>query len=449
MLRPWLLVPAAALAAFGAFVLVNFFDQSLAPEARELFTRREVPFSEDSGWAVLAGFHAPPGEEARRYAAELRRQGAQGKPGQRRVHKARPLEVRAAVELLCTPAEMDCVRAFAARPDSIEDLVADNAILLARYQELLRSRKLTDVMEVFDYFDGATSNFPMVLVAQQVWLSQVGLRAAQGRHGEAIAGLEADAAFQRAWLEEAGSILTKLVAAGGLTRDLLLAGQIARSGQFLSAEQWRALDRIAAPLTPAQYGIAPVVRIEAALFADILDHLVADARTTGWHLRDPRARAEIASATVRRNATLSFAYPLFAQWARVDDVPTARLASVVDRIGRARHEHLAPDFTWLYNYAGKNFASEATDFSDYAYRLRDVDALGAAMRCVIAIHRDRTLAEHAAVVIASAAACVDPYEGRAFAWDPQNAEISFRPRSPRHVKRMGGRGDRVTFKAFG
>src|SRR4029079_16016021 len=115
-------------------------------------------------------------------------------------------------ELLCIPQDDDCVRKFAQRPESIREIVADNVVLLERYDELLRSRGLADVFEVFDYYGANLPHFSTVLRTQQLRLSLTGVDAAAGRTAEAIAWLERDGAFHRLWLVEAGSILTKMLA---------------------------------------------------------------------------------------------------------------------------------------------------------------------------------------------------------------------------------------------
>ena len=432
-----------------ALVAINAVDQELAPEARAFYARPAVAFEPGSGWAVLAGFHAPPGQEPRAYAAALREAARQRKPGSPVRSSALPLEVRAPDELLCIPQELDCVRAFAQRPQSIDDLVSDNAVLLARYEELLRSRRLADVVEALDYYEAIIPHFSTVLRVQQVRMSQAGVDVSRGRVNEAIAWLEADAEFHRAWLEEAGSILTKMLAVRTLSRDFLLAGQVARLGAPLAPAQWEALERVVAPLAPGQRAVAPVLRVEAGLFANVLDELIADSRNTIRVIEAPRLPASIAAATLRRNATLNFAYPALAAWTTLDAVPTADLARAIAEVEERQRRHLAPDWTWAYNPAGTGFAAEAMpQLAEYLYRVRDLDALAAAIRCGVALRRSGTTREDAGVFVARSPACLDPYENKPFGWDAARGEVSYKARSPKQVNRFGGRGDRVAFAVY-
>lgn len=447
--RLLVLVIGLPLAAVAGLVAVNAFDPEATPEALALFKRRVVPFVPESGWALIAGFHAPAGEEPRAFASGRRQVAARRKPGARPAAAVKPLEVRAADELLCIPQEEDCVRKYAHRPESAAELASDNAVLLARYDELLRLRQLADVVELFDYYEAAVPHFSTVLRTQQVRLSEVGARVATGRVDEALAWLEADAAFHRLWLEEAGSLFTKMMAVRSLSRDFLLAGQVARSGHVATSAQWAILDRLAAPLTPPQRGVAPVLRFEAELFAGVLDQLIADSRTTSRIIEAPRLGAAIAAATLRRNATLNFAQPTFAGWLTLDAIPADQLPHAVEAIETRMREHLQPDWTWAYNFTGRGFVAEARpQFAEYVYRVRDLDALGSLVRCAIRLRRDGVAREAAAAFVASSAECIDPYTRRALEWDAERGEVSYKPRSPGQVKRFGGRGERVAFAVY-
>jgi len=446
--RPWLIVAAVLALAIGALVAANAVDEELRPEARALFRPPPAAFATDSGWALLAGFHAPAGQEPRLYAESLRKAAAARKAGPAAPRTHDELEVRAADEVLCLPEANDCTRAFAQRPESIADLAADNAVLMARYDELLTSRQLADVAGPLDYY-GAIPFFNLAMRAQQVRISQIGASVSTGRVEAALAWLEADAAFFRRWLDEAGSILTKMLALRGLSRDLLVAAQVARSGRELTAAQWDALERIAAPLTPTQRGMGPVIRTEAVLYAGLMDRMLAEPRATSQVIEAPRLMATILSVTLRPGATLNFSYPLFAAWMALDAVPSDELAAAIGRIEAGARRHVAPDWTWAYNFTGKSVAAEASPpLTEYFYRLRDLDALAAAARCTVALRRRAVAVAAAGDFVASSPACRDPYEGRPLAWDVERGELSFRARSPGQVKRFGGSGERVAFAPY-
>jgi hypothetical protein len=442
-----LALAAILLTPILALGVLNAFDRELTPQARALFARPSEAFSKDSGWALIYGFDAPPGVDPRAHAEAQRKKATARSQGAKPAAVANEIDVQAADEVLCQPQKDDCTRVFRARPDAVADLVADNGELLRRYDELLRARGLADNTEVLEYYVSG-AYFNRVLRTQLVRLSQVGEAAGAGRNDQAIAWLEADAAFHRRWLEEAGSILTKMLAVRSVSRDLLVAGQVARSATALSPAQWDALERVAAPLSRPERATAQVVAAEARFFSEILDRMIAEPRATSQAIDSPRWVATLLSATVKRNATLNFAYPLFAEWQALDAVETPDLAARIEETRASTRRAAESDWTWAYNYAGKGFAAEAIpDLSEYVYRVRDTDALAAVVRCVISLRRAGVPRDSASDHVGRSSSCRDPYGG-ALQWDPVALELSFKPRARDQVKRFGGRGDRVTFAAY-
>jgi hypothetical protein len=240
-----------------------------------------------------------------------------------------------------------------------------------------------------------------------------------------------------------------MLAVRTLSRDFLLAGQVARSGQALEPAQWDALERTVAPLTPAQRGVAPVLRIEATLFAILLDRMIADSRTTSRIIESSRLGSGVASALMQRNATLNFAHPVFASWTTLDAVPSRELARAIERLEEQERANLAVDWTWVYNFAGKGLVSEQKpQLAEYLYRVRDLDALASVIRCAIELRRQAVTREAAAPHVAQSPACIDPYEGVPLGWDDARGELSYKARSPKQVSRFGGRDGRVAFAVF-
>ena len=443
--RPAVLAVAAIGLAIAGIVGVNLFDQELTPEARAIFERPPAKFSRESGWALLAGFNAPAGTDPRDYMTARR-----PVDGMKTVSRPRgdELAVRAPAELLCLPEKMDCVAQFAAQPQFVDDMAADNAVLLARYDELLRSSGLADAVQGLDAW-GAFHQGGLVLGVQRIRMSQVGAAAARGRIDAALAWLEADAMFYRRWLEESDTLLSKMLALRAFTRPLLLAGQVARAAPSLSSAQAESLARITAPLTVRQRGLSAAMRSEAAFFAESLDELIAKPREAVKVTGAPAPMADLASRTVRRNATLNFATPLFANWVSLDDVETPALTPAIERNRAIERERLAPDWRWIYNWPGRAITTEIHyDPSEYVWRLRDGDAFAALMRCATLLRSRGIARESAAAFIGADPACVDPYLSRPLAWDEAKSELSFKPANAQNAERFGGANGRVTFAPY-
>lgn len=448
MTRPRFAVLAAAaiVLATAGIVGVNLFDEELTPEARAIFERPPRAFSRESGWALLAGFNAPAGVDPRDHAAALR--AAAGAPRKVARSSSGELAVRAPEELLCLPEKIDCVARFAARPEFVDEMAADNAILLSRYDELLRSSGLSDVVQGLDSW-GAFHEGGLVLGVQRIRMSQAGAAAARGRLDQALAWLEADAAFYRRWLDEGDTLLSKMLALRAFTRPLLLAGQVARAAPALSPSQAESLARITAPLTVRERGLAAAMRSEAVFFAQSLDELIARPREATKVTGASPPMADIASRTVRRNATLNFAAPLFANWVGLDDVESTALAPAIERNRAKERERLAPDWRWIYNWPGRALTTEIHyDQSEYVWRLRDGDALAALMRCSTALRVKGVTRQSAASFIGTEPACVDPLASRPFAWDEAKGELSFKAANAQNALRFGGADGRVIFAPY-
>jgi len=444
--RPFLLAAAAIGGAVALLVAVNLFDEELEPASRALFERPARAFSRDSGWALLAGFNAPSGVDPREYAVAPRRAGDVRKVARPPAHDE--LTLRAPAELLCLPEQMDCVAMFAAQARFVDDMAADNQVLLGRYDELLRSSGLSDVVHGLDAYDTFHQG-GLVLNVQRVRMSQIGAAAARGRIDQALAWLEADVAFHRRWLDEADTLLSKMLALRAATRPLRVAGQVARAAARLTPAQAEVLTRITAPFTVRERGLAPPMRAEAVFFAESLDELLARPRAASKVTGAPPVMAEIVSRTAKRNATLNFATPMYANWVGLDAVESAGLAPAIERNQASERARLEKSWRWLYNYPGRAIVAETHyDPSTYVWRLRDGDAFAALMRCAITLRARQVAPEAAGGSIATDPGCVDPHTARPFAWDEAKGELSFKPASKGTAERFGGANGRVTFAPY-
>jgi hypothetical protein len=436
----------AALA--GAVVAINLFDRELSPEARAYLESGAPPkFSRDTGWALLNGIDAPIGVDPREHAERRHRDIAREERGRAPSPEAKPLSVRGGTELLCTPESADCLELLRARPDSVDTLVEDNRVLLERYDELQRTPGLRDAFGQL-FFISPNIHFGVVMDTQRVRLSQLSALAVRGRTAEAARMLEADAQFFRRWLADSGSLLAKMLAARGLARDLLLAAELARAAQPLTPEAAATLLRTAAPVGPAERGFAPILRHEAWTFMGRIDRLVADPRNTA-----PLQGAgtpflpELAGRTLRRNDTLDRMVAVHRAWESLDGVDSAALVAAIEAVRAERDRLSRRDWTAIYNFAGRSILAEsAVDIANYVKRLRDLDALAAAARCVIRLHGARAPREAAAAHVARE--CTNPLTGKSLTWDAGRNLLGFVPLDAANVRRFGGAGQHVALDVY-
>jgi hypothetical protein len=436
----------AALAA--AVVAINLFDRELSPEARAYLESGAPPkFSRDTGWALLNGIDAPIGVDPREHAARRHRDIEREERGRPTAPEGKPLAVRGGAELLCTPESADCLELLRARPDSVDALVEDNRVLLERYDELQRTPGLADAFGQL-FFISPNVHFGVVMDTQRVRLSEVAALVLRGRSAEAARLLEADAAFFRRWLAQSGSLLAKMLAARGLARDLLLAAEISRGAPSLTPEASGVLARVAAPLGSAERGFAPILRHEAWSFMGRIDRLVADPRTTSKVFGPATPLLpEIAGRTLRRNDTLNRMVAVHRAWEALDGADSIGIVAAIDAASAERVRLSERDWTAIYNFAGRSIlAEDAVDIARYVKRLRDLDALAAASRCVVRLHAARVPREAAAVFVAQE--CANPLTGKSLTWDAGRNLLGFVPLDTGNVARFGGAGQHVALDVY-
>lgn len=442
-------VAAALLAgALLAFFLANRLDTDLSPEARAYYeSGRTPPLTTASGFALVIGLAAPVDRDPREFAVEWS-EGiiAAGKAGKRYPEPKGGLKVRGAPELMCEPERMNCVERFRANPASVDDLAADNAVLLRRYAQLPEAGDLGDAGAWAAFDTPAAADFSTVLATQAVVLSSIAAQAGRGDRDGALARLETDAALYRRWLAESRVTVAKMVSLRALARDLLLAWQVAPAAGEATPAQRAALGRIARPLGKPELAMRRPLRFEAAAHFDSLDRLLAD-RAMRREIFDNALVADLVPWFTARNATLDFGLRPFASWERLDDVETGALWAEVDRVQREIEDLVRPGLAWLHNPGGKYLiALGVPAFAEYIVRVRDVDAL-ARLVCAAAEARYAGVAREAVARHLEGAVpdCRDPWTGRPFAWDPVRGELSFAmgSRSKGAAERLGGANGRV------
>lgn len=445
-------IAVAALAiACLLLLLANQIDQDLEPEARAYYESGRTPeLRESSGFAMLIGLSAPVDEDPRRYALAWSTNVARAARERKRYPTpANTLQVRAASEILCQPETFDCVERFRAKPQSIADLAADNAVLLRRYRELQSQSDLADA-GVWASYDAPFADYATVLAIHTVFLSQVAALSASAEVDRALRELEADAAFFRRWLSQGRTTISKMVATRGLSRTLLLATQVSRALGHPTPAQQAALLRITAPLTRAEWALANAIRYEASVMPDVMEKARLDRKVRGEFVAQENLfMAHVFGLGMLTNASLNFAYPFYLGWERLDAVPSERLASEGERVRREVRAFMArPDWRWLYNLGGRGVvANSIADFDAYMLRIRDVDAY-ARLACAAIGTRDLQVApaDVEAHLNGSASACRDPYTGRPFRWDGAARQLWFVPQEPgrRAGERLGGTPERVS-----
>ena len=453
-------VGVAALATFAIVILCSsVVDQELTPQARALFTAPSpAVVKPGSGYALIAGFDSPEGSDPRTtgatWAENVRKAAVEG--GRYPVPRGR-LAIKASVDMICIPEATDCLAHSRGNPIWFEELARDNAALLARYDELQRDEDLTDGNMVFSY-NAPLPPYSVVMQAQNVFLTLAAYRANRGKLDETLAMLEMDRAFQRRRLSQSATIISKMVGARALLRDLLVTSQLLRSRAAFTPSQLEAIGRIASPLDRQEIALSGPIRKELSEFAAMMERLkngkvITTADLAQWESKALNTDAAYLGSSLyvvrffaAPNATLNFMEPVQGSWLALDAVESRDLDQAIARIRQENAERLRPTVAWAYNPLGRWLATQLVDdLSQYVMRVRDVDAF-ARLVCVQTQVKASAIGPAAieAFLALSDPRCHDPYTDKPFRWDAAAGQIWFKPGSARiAADNIGGRKDRV------
>jgi hypothetical protein len=436
-------------AVFGLAVLAllaaNLVDESLTPEAAAYYGSREIPVeARPGGFALVAGFDAPAGQDPRAYGqVKLATKG-----GIAPRNLGAPLALKGSHLLMCTPETDDCPGLLTANPMWIEELVLDNAVLLARYHELQAEPDLAE-SGAGPAIDVPVYGFGTILQVQRVLLSQLALQARQGRVPEVLDRLVEDGRFYRRWMSQSRMLVGKMVAARGITRDLLLASQLVRHADALSAHDLARLRELAAPLDPASMELTTTTHVEALFLMNMIDR-VRTSRSEAFALMDRGLPAEL-QRFLLRNATLNAAYPLYAAWTRLDGRDAASVVAEANRLAEAQRAALRPGIHWLRNAPGWWFLEDnLPQFGAYNLRLRDADAIAHLVRAQVEVRAAAVTPDNvASFLVTSPPEWRNPHADAPMQWDPQARTLWFKPASERIARdAIGGRKDRVAISPW-
>lgn len=245
----WLAVAAVTVLALG--LAINAFDDELHPdvvEALKIPAVRVAP--EQNLFFALLGAHtvgtdglAQRGQRIwDRYAASADAAAPLVLPSERLEFVGRP---DALCDLRGESDGQSCIDKLRARKAEVEQLIADNAVLLGRYLELRGYRAFQNLLP--PHPETGFLPWQVLLNGKRLRHSQMLMQAQGEDQGRLVEEWLADAAFWRRLVHETDSfLLDRMVAVGGFSGSLHFAGELLRQGG-LSAEKIAAME---AGLTP-------------------------------------------------------------------------------------------------------------------------------------------------------------------------------------------------------
>lgn len=401
---------AAALAAM--VLLVNRRDQAPSKDARALeaivASARPVAPADDAlaGLAALgvAAFERidPADPKALRDASA---------EDDRARRAARGARLDAALGA-CNARDVACARLLAAAEPDMPAWIARESELLAAYRGVLPRRGWYEAPPPVRVEDAPSPRVGKAMVGQQLLLAQVLVDAGNGRVDAVRDALDADARFWRAGLAGSRTLITKMVAARALQRNLDIGAQAL---QRLPVESvgaavppaWRQ------PVTTRERSLATTLAWEWKFNDNYMKHLHLDAErtrrvrdagapSTTWVFK-PQATSNAGAARMRRIAAAS-------------EAPYGRMRGAMRQL-RADVESEGRFPYSLYNPAGRILgAIAAPAYLDYATRVADLEARRRAVLAVAGLHAAGIPPADVPQALA-ASPHRNPYTGHPFAWD--------------------------------
>jgi hypothetical protein len=314
-------------------------------------------------------------------------------------------------DLLCgraTPQD-DCLQRARSDP-RMQALVADNSLLIQRYESLQSYRQFDDILRPTHHSPVIT--WASLMQAKQLFLTSVAIDCASSRMDSCIGRLQSDAAFtRRALAEPEILLLDKIILTTSFRQDLLLAAAVLRHDS-LSAAQYGALRELAAPMSVPERSLADAARREFQSLADVLAHLHSDKSQINRHL--------------------------FALNASLNDIWRAR-QTVLQKSEASCHEADEPvpsPFSYFYNPVGKmllRVGSSSTGLFRYVGMMCDLEAMQRIVALQVAIHSQHLADGDIGTFIAhSGPELSDPYTGAPFHWDAASNAVTFEVAADRH-----------------
>jgi len=423
----WLGIAFVALIVAPLLVLIaiNLPDEDLAPEAAAYGVPRapSVPEAENGHYALLA-LNASDAADAMAYArawvAEARSAARENRA------ESFPATRRSQRPALCDARKTQCL-AYARdnRAEAEQQLEAFKEDL-ARYESLLAYKRYEEVLDYRLRTDSALPPHGALGQGQRAYLLRIAVAVEAGRTEAALAALERDLAWQRAFLSGSRLLIGKIVAADNIWRDLMFIAELL---QAKPAEMLPFAARLQALLAPLDEAPKTQAALETEFrFAKAAFEEAASGRADSGSFPERM----VIALFFKPNATLNRALRQFASLSgTVFEQPAHRVEAGWEAFSKAWLER--PLWEYAYNPAGKVIIEAgALGWKDYPYRAHDLVAFSRLLALRVELHAANVTAEQVPRAIeASAERLRDPYTLKPMRWDAAHRRICFEAKGAR------------------
>lgn len=407
-----IVVAVLAAALIAGMLIANRKDQPLSAEARALdalvaSARRPAPA--DDAAAGLAALGAVSVGDASDPMAAIK--AAERDEAMRRASRGGRLD-DALDACAQRPITADCARRLADTEADIPAWVARERAMFDAYRRVLSRRGWYEPPPPADPAGWMPPPVQPAFEGQFLLLAQAMVDASAGRAGEVRSALDADAAFWRAGLARAPTLIAKMVAARALQRNFDL-GALA-----LQRLPQAALGAAIPPswtreLTPEERSLLRALAWEWKLTSNFTHAQFDEAQY------ELRRKYDTGNPTLRPlfkpQATSNGSARLMHRIVRANAAPYPRLkAAQRELYAEVERESRFP--ISIYNPVGRILGSiAAPGYTDYGSRIADLEARRRAALAAVELHR-RGIASSAAAAALADVPLRNPYTGRAFEW---------------------------------
>lgn len=347
-----------AIAYLLIFIILGFYNPSLEPEVAEfLKLPTNNPADAENGFFALYGFAAPADKDMHAFGLARYKANIEAwKNGLTDLDSHKNSLTFKGKEL-----PKDNLYRFASTAKTaLDQLAADNTVLLTRYKQLRKFRFFSEPVTQDSLQALPIPSFAPIRSAQSIYLLQTLQKAHQGQTDLALAELEADLVFWQTALKDARSLIAKLLAVASIQKDYQIASELIRHAG-LSQNQLQRLAALLPAWTPEAVGMDQAFRFEAQFLSESLNKTSGKAQ---WLER----------LFFKKNATRNKITRTFMEISKISLLPPDRLYTLRKPNSGILADQTRIDTDFLYNPVGAILNSiAAPNYSGYLYRTSNLE----------------------------------------------------------------------------
>jgi hypothetical protein len=364
-------------------LVINSYDPEVTPETLVFvdFSGEQVP-PEQNVYFDFVGYTAPLGEDPHRMGIKIVDtynqhvvNGGFADPKTLDIPETvigpNKLQFHGKALKICDRRIPRCLPVYQKKEREIQEMLARNHVRLERYYRNYRYPHFRETAEDSLLPLLATGDYE----ASALVRAAIGLQAVHHQTQQALDALRQDTQHWRMVLQDSRTLVSKMVAAARVQRNLQLLSEIIASRSFNGRETQIARE-ILTPFDESELDMARVFRREFLFTKNFVE------KHPAWNDQYPVSAEAIGWAAAnrffwKRNASINLSYEKFRQLVVLARLPPNELL-----------QHFSPDITdmdtspsiewdWVYNPIGKwaTVEGSVTSYIPYISRLRNQDAL--------------------------------------------------------------------------